>query len=69
MTLNAEVAKSDLAFEAGLPEPDFGLLRDDALLKHLVKRLTPFGGQLGDLRLERGNGSVGDHSRCRDPRL
>ena len=60
MTLNAEVAKSDLAFEAGLSEPDFGLLRDDALLKQLLKRLAPFGGQLGDLRIERGNGSIGD---------
>jgi len=58
--LDAEVAKSDLAFEAGFTEPAFGLLQDPDLLAALFTRLAPFGAQLNDLRVELGSGSVGD---------
>jgi hypothetical protein len=60
------VERSDLAFEAGYPEPEFDLFRDgSALLSHLYKRLQPHGLKLSDLRVERGSGNVAEtHLLC-----
>ncbi len=62
MATKLEVIRADLLFEAGFPQPEFGLLRDaSALLHNLFKRLEQHGLQLNDLRVERGSGSLGDH--------
>ena len=61
MGINLEVAKADLAFEAGFPQPEFGLFQDTAaLLHHLFKHLEPHGLRLNDIRVERGTGNMGD---------
>lgn len=60
--LNLKVEKAELAFEAGFPQPEFGLFRDvGAVMHHLFMRLEPHGLRLNDLRVERGSTSVGDH--------
>ncbi len=62
MAINLEVAKADLVFEAGFPQPEFSLFQDGGvLMHHLFKRLEPHGLRLNDLRVERGMGNVGDH--------
>ncbi len=61
MAIMLDVAKADLAFEAGYSQPDFGLLDDrSAFLTYLFKRLEPHGLRLTDLRLEHGNINVGE---------
>lgn len=61
MAINLEVAKADLVFEAGFPQPEFGLFQDTAaLLHHLFKHLEPHGLRLNDIRVERGTGNMGD---------
>ena len=61
MTIKLEVSKADLVFEAGFPKPEFGLFREGTrLLDQLYTRLEPHGLKLTDIRMERGNGSVGD---------
>jgi hypothetical protein len=66
VAIKLDVSKADLAFEAGFPQPEFGLFRDVAtLLDFLFKRLEPYGLRLSDIRVERGAGSVGDqHILC-----
>ena len=66
VAIKLEVAKADLVFEAGYPQPEFDLFRDGAtLLDRLFKRLEPYGLHLNDLRVERGVGNVGDqHILC-----
>jgi len=60
VAIKLEVEKSDLAFEAGFPKPEFALFRDSAaLLDSLYLRLEPHGLKLADIRLERV-GSVGE---------
>lgn len=62
MSIKLDISKADLAFEAGFPKPEFGLLRDGAtLMDHLYRRLERYGLQLTDIRFERGGGTVGDH--------
>ena len=62
MAIKLDVGKADLTFEAGFPQPEFGIFRDGAaLLHHLFKRLEPYGLRLNDLRVERGAANVGDH--------
>ncbi len=54
--------RSDLAFEAGFSQPEFGLFRDvPGLLHSLHPRLQPHGLKLSDVRVERGSGNVADH--------
>jgi hypothetical protein len=61
VAIKLEVEKADLTFEAGYPQPEFGLFRDAAvLLQHLFRRLEPYGLRLTDIRFERGAGNVGD---------
>jgi hypothetical protein len=56
-----EIVRADLAFEASLPEPDFGLFGESAVfLDRAFRRLAPHGLRLSDLRLERGAGNVTD---------
>ncbi len=66
MAIMLDVAKADLAFEAGYSQPEFGLFEDrSAILGHLFKRLEPHGLRLADLRFESGNLNVGDqHIVC-----
>lgn len=60
MPIKIAVEKSDLAFEAGFPKPQFALFRDGgALLDRLYARLEPHGLKLADIRFER-SGSVGE---------
>src|SRR5262245_18256867 len=55
------VSRSDVAFEAVYPRPEFGLFRDDAgLLARLVARLSPHGLKLTDMKIERGSGNLGE---------
>jgi hypothetical protein len=61
VAIKLEVAKADLMFEAGFPQPEFDLFQDGAtLLKRVFMRLQPYGLRLNDLRVERGGGNVGD---------
>jgi hypothetical protein len=61
-SVKISVERSDLTFEAGFPQPEFGLIRDaSALLQHVYARLQTHGLKLSDLRIERGNGTVGDY--------
>lgn len=66
MAIKLEVAKADLTFEAGFPQPEFDLFQDvSTLLNRVFKRLEPYGLRLSDLRVERGAGNVGDqHVLC-----
>ena len=60
--MKINVQRSDLAFEAGFPQPEFGLLHDGStLLQHMYARLQPHGLKLADLRVERGTGNVADY--------
>jgi len=60
VAIKIAVEKSDLAFEAGFPKPEFALFRDGgALLDRLYTRLEPYGLKLADIRFERGS-SVGE---------
>ncbi|GEM_PF-1983050 len=62
MATNLKVAKADLTFEAGFPQPEFSLFHDTGtFMHHLFKRLEPHGLRLNDLRVERGIANVGDH--------
>jgi hypothetical protein len=60
VAIKLDVEKSNLAFEAGFPKPEFALFRDGtALLDRLYRRLEPYGLKLADIRFERA-GSVGE---------
>jgi len=61
MAVQIDVARSELAFEAGFPSAEFSLLQGSSLLHHLYARLLPHGLKLADLRIERGAGNVGDY--------
>jgi hypothetical protein len=62
LPIKVEVAKFDLAFEAGFPRPEFALFQNTALLlDRLHRRLERYGVKLTDIRVERGAGSIGDH--------
>jgi len=52
--------------EAGYHRPQFDLLRNESrLLPRLAERLSVHGLKLSDIKVERGNGSVGDlHLLC-----
>jgi hypothetical protein len=61
LAIKVEVLRADLQFEAGYPEPDFGLFRDESTILHdLFKRLEPHGLRLSDVRVERGSSNVGE---------
>lgn len=61
MPIKLDVVKANLAFEAGYPQPEFGLVQNvSPLLDALFKRLAPHGLQLADIRIERGGDSVSD---------
>jgi hypothetical protein len=62
-----KVQRSDLSFEVGFPQPEFGLLREvSTVLQHVYTRLQPHGLKLADIRVERGTGDVADyHLLCR----
>jgi len=64
--LTLDVAKADLSFETAFVQPEFGLFRDTPkLLRHLFERFQPHSPQLQDLKIERGNNSIGDfHIAC-----
>jgi hypothetical protein len=66
VAIKVEVVRSDLAVEAGFPQPEFWLFRDvSALLHRLHTRLQPHGLKLTDLRLERATGNVAEqHVLC-----
>ncbi len=66
MAIMLDVAKADLAFEAGYSQPDFGLFENrSAILTHLFKKLEPHGLRLTDLRYEPGNLNLGEqHIVC-----
>lgn len=66
MAIMLDVAKADLAFEAGYAQPEFGLFEDrSAILALLFKRLEPHGLRLTDLRFEQGNHNPGEqHIIC-----
>jgi len=62
VAINLNVEKAELTFEAGFPQPEFGLFLDaGTLMHHLFKRLEPHGLRLNDLRVERGSANVVDH--------
>ena len=62
MAINLNVEKAELTFEAGFPQPEFGLFLDvGTLMHHLFMRLEPHGFRLNDLRVERGSQNVVDH--------
>jgi hypothetical protein len=60
------VAKADLSLDSVFSQPEFGLFRDTpALLRHLFMGLRSHAPQLRNLRLEGGEGSVGEfHVAC-----
>lgn len=64
ITLNVE--RADLSLESVFTEPQFALFRDtNGLLQQLFTRLHPHGLTLQQLKIERGNGSIGDfHVAC-----
>lgn len=66
MPVKFVVSRSDVTIEAGYPQPQFGLFRDEAgLLARLLTRLAPYGLKLSDMKVERGSGSLGDlHLLC-----
>lgn len=56
------VSQADFQLEAGYSRAEFSLFRETSgLLDHLFKALEPHGARLTDIRVERGNGSVGDY--------
>lgn len=56
------ISQADFQLEAGFSQAEFSLFREtSSLLDHLFKALAPHGARLTDLRVERGNGSVGDY--------
>src|SRR5436305_562715 len=63
-TLN--VAKADMSLESAFVQAEFGLFRDTpALLRHLFTHLQPHAPQLQNMKIERGNDTVGDfHLAC-----
>ncbi len=63
-TLN--VTKADLSLESTFIQPEFGLFRDTpALLRQLFTRLQPHAPQLQNMKIERGNNTIGDfHMAC-----
>lgn len=61
MSAKFVVSRSDVTIEASYPQPQFGLFRDEAgLLERVVARLSHHGLKLSDMKIERGNGSLGD---------
>ena len=66
MPVKFVVSRSDVTVEAGYQQPQVGIFQSQAgILPQLVTRLTPHGLRLSDVKLERGNGSLGDlHLFC-----
>jgi len=61
LTLN--VAKADLSLDSAFVQPEFGLFRDTPkLMRHLFEHLQRHSPRLQDLKIERGNNSVGELS-------
>ena len=56
------ISRSDVTIEASYQQPQFGLLREDrGLYTRLASRLTAYGLKLSDMKIERGNGSIGEY--------
>jgi hypothetical protein len=56
-----DVLRSELLIEAGYPNPQFGLFRDqDGLLGRLLAQLAQYGLTLAGMKLERGTGTLGE---------
>jgi len=63
VSLTYRALQGDLNFQAEFQEPAFELLRDPiGVQRQLFTRLSRHGVRLVDVRLDRGNGSLGDHS-------
>lgn len=61
MAVRFVVSRSDVTFEAGYPQPEFGLFREDAgLFARLVRRLSSHGLKLSDMKVERGSGTLAE---------
>ena len=61
MPVKFVVSKSDVTFEAGYQQPEFGLFREDAgLFARLVSRLSSYGLKLSDMKVERGSGTLAE---------
>lgn len=66
MPIKFTVSRSDITVEASYQRAQIGLFRDSVrLVERLIERLTPHGVKLSDIKIERGNGSLGDlHLLC-----
>lgn len=63
MTFIFKVAQGDLNFQANFPEPAFELFRDSLGLQRLLfTKLARHRVQLTDIRVDPGNGTLGDYS-------
>jgi hypothetical protein len=61
MPTTLKAARGDLAFQAEFAEPTFEIFRDSwPFYRRLHSSLAQFGLRLGDIRPERGAGSLGD---------
>jgi hypothetical protein len=60
------VSRSDVTVEAAYQQPEFALFGNESrVLGRLVDRLSPYGLRFAEMKIERGNGSLGDlHLLC-----
>lgn len=62
MPIKLVVSRSDVTIEAAYQQPQFGLYQENrGLYARLVARLSPYGLKLSDMKIERGNGSLGEY--------
>lgn len=62
MPIKLAVSRSDLTIEAAYPQPQFGLFQENrGLYTRLAARLLPHGLKLSEMKIEHGNGSIGEY--------
>ena len=62
MSIKLAVSRSDLTIEAAYQQPQFGLFQENrGLYTRLATRLSPHGLKLSEMKIERGNGSIGEY--------
>ncbi len=71
MPIKFNVQNASLTLDSAYLQAEFGLFRDNqSLIQQLFTRLQPHGLSLQNLKVERGNGSIGDfHVACQLPNL